>query len=198
MFLHSLSSFLYKHCICGHKCDYSIVDMPSLRSARYICLAANSICFRFAQARYDIDPRSRSEHIECVSTYRTRQRISKIRASGSISTRSVLKGTTLNHISFFSLPLEGKVACEANISSASAHIERVSVYRKSREGFISYRIGAKRQYIEFEQSENISSSSFVNIFHESEYIDRRRNKSKNRRICFLLLLLFLLVIRVWA
>ena len=95
MFLHSLSSFLCKHCICGHKCDYSIVDMPSLRSARYICLAANSICFRYAQARYDIDPRSRSEHIECVSTYRTRQRISKIRASGSISTRSVLKGTTL-------------------------------------------------------------------------------------------------------
>ena len=95
MFLHSLSSFLCKHCICGHKCDYSIVDMPSLRSARYICLAANSICFRYAQARYDIDPRSRSEHIECVSTYRTRQRISKIRASGSISMRSVLKGTTL-------------------------------------------------------------------------------------------------------
>ena len=100
MFLHSLSSFLCKHCICGHKCDYSIVDMPSLRSARYICLAANSICFRYAQARYDIDPRSRSEHIECVSTYRTRQRISKIRASGSISTRSVLKGTTLMN-SFF-------------------------------------------------------------------------------------------------
>ena len=95
MFLHSLSSFLCKHCICGHKCDYSIVDMPSLRSARYICLAANSICFRYAQARYDIDPRSRSEHIECVSTYRTRQRISKIRASGSISTRCALKGTAL-------------------------------------------------------------------------------------------------------
>ena len=49
-------------------------------------------------------------------------------------------------------------------------------------GIISYRIGAKRQYIEFEQSENISSSSFVNIFHESEYIDRKKNKSKNRRI----------------
>ena len=31
MFLHSLSSFLCKHCICGHKCDDSIVDMPSLR-----------------------------------------------------------------------------------------------------------------------------------------------------------------------
>ena len=55
-----------------------------------------SICFRYAQARYDIDPSSRSEHIECVSTYRTRQRISKIRASGSISTRCVLKGTTLS------------------------------------------------------------------------------------------------------
>ena len=87
--------------MCGHTCDYSIVDMPSLRSARYIRVlrnifhkTANSICFRYAQARYDIDPRSRSEHIECVSTYRTRQRISKIRASGSISTRSVLKDTT--------------------------------------------------------------------------------------------------------
>ena len=108
MFLHSLSSFLCKHCICGHKCDYSIVDMPSLRSARYICLAANSICFRYAQARYDIDPRSRSEHIECVSTYRTRQRISKIRASGSISTRSVLKGTTLRQHLFCRLKNIGK------------------------------------------------------------------------------------------
>ena len=39
----------------------------SLRSARYICLAANSICFRVAQTRYDINPRSRSEHIECVA-----------------------------------------------------------------------------------------------------------------------------------
>ena len=36
----------------------------------------------------------------------------------------------------------------------------------------------------------------MNIFHESEYIDRRKNKSKNRRIYFLLLLLFLLVISV--
>ena len=45
-----------------------------------------------------------------------------------------------------------------------------------------------------QRSENISNSSFVNIFHESEYIDRRKNKSKNRRIYyFLLLLLFLLV-----
>ena len=43
------------------------------------------------------------------------------------------------------------------------------------EGFISYRIGAKRQYIEFEQSENISSG-------RSSHIDRKKNKSKNRRI----------------
>ena len=49
------------------------------------------------------------------------------------------------------------------------------------EGFISYRIVAKRQYIEFEQSENISNSSCVNIFHESEYIDRNKSKSKNKR-----------------
>ena len=33
-----------------------------------------------------------------------------------------------------------------------------------------------------QHSENISNSSFVNIFHESEYIDRKKNKSKNRRI----------------
>ena len=59
------------------------------------------------------------------------------------------------------------------------------------EGFISYRIDAQRQYIEFEQSENISSSSFVNIFHENEYIDKRKNESKNRRKFILLLLLFL-------
>ena len=42
-------------------------------------------------------------------------------------------------------------------------------------------------------SGNISSSSFVNIFHESEYIDIKKNKSKIRRIYFLLLLLFLFV-----
>ena len=53
---------------------------------------------------------------------------------------------------------------------------------QKQKGFISYRIDAQRQYIEFEQSENISNSSFVNIFHESEYIDRRKNESKNRRI----------------
>ena len=34
--------------------------------------SANQICFRSAQTRYDINPRSRSEHIECVSTYRAR------------------------------------------------------------------------------------------------------------------------------
>ena len=33
-----------------------------------------------------------------------------------------------------------------------------------------------------QRSENISNSSFVNIFHESEYIDRRKNESKNIRI----------------
>ena len=42
-----------------------------------------------------------------------------------------------------------------------------------------YRIGAERQYIELERSESISNSSFVNIFHESEFIDRRKSKSKN-------------------
>ena len=44
---------------------------------------------------------------------------------------------------------------------------------QKREGFISYRIGAQRQYIEFEQSENISSG-------RSSHIDRKKNKSKNK------------------
>ena len=64
--------FLDKHCFCVHRSYFDFVDIPSLRSVRYICLAANSICFRYAQTRYDINPRSRSEHIECDSTYRTR------------------------------------------------------------------------------------------------------------------------------
>ena len=45
---------------------------------------------------------------------------------------------------------------------------------QKREGFISHRIGAKRQYIEFEQSENRSSG-------RSSHIDRKKNKSKNKR-----------------
>ena len=54
--------------------------------------AANSIYFRYAQIRYDINPRSRSEHIEllmahsCHQQYiERRRRISKIRSSGFIS-----------------------------------------------------------------------------------------------------------------
>ena len=82
------SFFLDKHCFCVHRSYFDFVDMPSLCSARYICLAANSICFRYAQTRYDINPRSRSEHIECDSTYQTRQRISKICVSGFISMRT--------------------------------------------------------------------------------------------------------------
>ena len=71
---------------------------------------------------------------------------------------------------------------------------------QKREGFISYRIdvrkangnisssrgwGSPKRRMSFggsQYSENISSSSFVNIFHESEYIDRKKNKSKNRRV----------------
>ena len=63
------------------------VDMPSLRSARYIrcfakyirCFAkyirktTNSICFRCAQTRYDINPRSRSEHIELLMVHSCHQ-----------------------------------------------------------------------------------------------------------------------------
>ena len=41
---------------------------------------------------------------------------------------------------------------------------------------------AKNELWGSQRSESISSSSFVNIFHESEYIDRRKNKSKNGSI----------------
>ena len=44
--------------------SFFILSICLVPSARYICLAANSIYFRFAQTRYDINPRSRSEHIE--------------------------------------------------------------------------------------------------------------------------------------
>ena len=54
--------------------------MPSLRSARYIrCFAkyirktTNSICFCFAQTRYDINPRSHSEHIELLMVHSCHQ-----------------------------------------------------------------------------------------------------------------------------
>ena len=40
------------------------VDMSAMPT-RYICLAANSICSSYGRTRYDINPRSRSEHIEC-------------------------------------------------------------------------------------------------------------------------------------
>jgi len=86
--------FFDKHCICKHKCDYSIVDMP--RTARLDIFAllrnifallrnifallrnifakvANSICFRFAQTRYDVNPRSRSEHIELLMAHSCHQ-----------------------------------------------------------------------------------------------------------------------------
>ncbi len=78
MFLHSLSSFLDKHCICGHKCDVSIVDMP--RSAPLDIFDLRQIRYVFASLKLDM-----------------------------ISIR----------------------AHAVSISSAIAHIERVSVYRKS-------------------------------------------------------------------
>ena len=86
---------------------FCFVDMSSLGSARYICLAANSICFRFAQTRYDINPRSRSEHIKRVSAYRTRQRISKIRISGFISMRTCsIAGTPHLRLFYFRKTLD--------------------------------------------------------------------------------------------
>ena len=60
---------------------------------------------------------------------------------------------------------------------AFAFLAKGEICQKAR-GFISYRIDAERQYIELARSESISSSSFVNIFHESEYIDRRKTRAR--------------------
>ena len=84
----SLSFFLTSTAFVSTNANVKFVDMPRVaahRSARYICLAANSIYFRNAQIRYDINPRSRSEHIERSAHIERRRRISKIRSSGFIS-----------------------------------------------------------------------------------------------------------------
>ena len=72
--------FFTRTAFAGTKAIFVFVDMPSLRSARYIrCFAkyirktTNSICFRFAQTRYDINPRSRSEHIELLMVHSCHQ-----------------------------------------------------------------------------------------------------------------------------
>ena len=64
-------------------------DMQTL-SARYIFLTENSICFRFAQTRYDINLVAVRQHIVCVSTYRVIYDISKISAEIYIAEKSVL------------------------------------------------------------------------------------------------------------
>ena len=84
----SLSFFLTSTAFVSTNANVKFVDMPRVathRSARYICLAANSIYFRNAQIRYDINPRSRSEHIKRSAHIERRRRISKIRSSGFIS-----------------------------------------------------------------------------------------------------------------
>ena len=79
--------FFTRTAFAGTKAILIFVDMPSLRSARYIrcfakyirCFAkyirktTNSICFRYAQTRYDINPRSRSEHIELLMVHSCHQ-----------------------------------------------------------------------------------------------------------------------------
>ena len=80
--------FLTSTAFVNTNANVKFVDMPRVathRLARYICLAANSIYFRYAQIRYDINPRSRSEHIERSAHIERRRRISKIRSSGFIS-----------------------------------------------------------------------------------------------------------------
>ena len=56
------------------------------RFARFDIFAArfasiNSICFRYAQTRYDINQRSRSEHIECLRSKHHIERVSVYRKS---------------------------------------------------------------------------------------------------------------------
>ena len=104
----SLSLFLGIHFFCTH-IEYFIMSIClALARLDIFSLCSNSICFRFAQTRYDINPRSRSEHIERSSAHRAlkahierRRRISKIRVSGFISMRSVLKDTTLRTRPFY-------------------------------------------------------------------------------------------------
>ena len=87
-----------------------------LKSAAFaelsICLAllgsiylpsANSICFRYAQTRYDINPRSRSEHIECLRSKHHIERVSVYRKSVSADLyRRVVSLRALRiHLSFF-------------------------------------------------------------------------------------------------
>ena len=59
-------------------CRYAVASLGSI----YLPLA-NSICFRFAQTRYDINPRSRSEHIECLRSKHHIERVSVYRKSAS-------------------------------------------------------------------------------------------------------------------
>ena len=118
-------------------------------------------------------------HSICFCIPRQRRDMSKFLAKGEIcqnsspEARYVKSERDLSHI---------ELARSDNISSLSGW-------------------GSPKRRMSFggsQRSESISSSSFVNIFHESEYIDRRKNKSKNRRNFLLLLLLFLLVIWGWA
>ena len=116
-----LAFFLDKHCFCVHRSYFDFVDMPSLCSARYIRVlrnifhkTANSICFRYTQTRYDINPRSRSEHFELLMAHSCHRqyiergtRISKIRISGFISMRTCSMAGTLQGSPFSSMHKNG-------------------------------------------------------------------------------------------
>ena len=51
-FLKFLALFLDKHCFCVHGSYFDFIDMPSLRSARYICL--QQIRYVFAALKLDM------------------------------------------------------------------------------------------------------------------------------------------------
>ena len=77
---------LDKHGFCVRRSDF-VLSICRRYARLDILPSANSICFGFAQTRYDINPRSRSEHIELLMAHSCHQqyieRISVYRKSAS-------------------------------------------------------------------------------------------------------------------
>ena len=59
------------------------------------------------------------------------------------------------------------------ISSATAHIERFSVYRKSREGFISTRVSTRNKAL-------LRLRGFLHAFHLVEMTTKKKHRHLNR------------------
>ena len=100
---HSITFFGNCQCFCKikeeheHLGSYSFCRYVNCVDSIYSRAARIRYAFAFAQARYDINPRSRSEHIERVSAISracAASIISKIRDSGFISMRDAPKGAS--------------------------------------------------------------------------------------------------------